>query len=54
MQTHNDENYLKNARLTKEDLMKIGGFEDLSDEEIENFLETNFIYANIILQLYEE
>jgi hypothetical protein len=54
MQKHNDANNLKNARLTKEDLLKIGGFDHLSDEEIENYLETNFILANIIIDLYEK
>lgn len=54
MQTGKNDKNLKNARLTKEDLIEIGGYENLSEDEIENFLKDIFIYANLIIELYEE
>lgn len=54
METEFNYDDLKNARLTKEDLNRIGGFEILTEDEKEFFLNSMFIYANLLLELYEE
>ena len=41
-----------NVKLTKEDLKIIGGFAELTDNEMEEILNTIYLFANLILEEY--
>jgi hypothetical protein len=47
-----NKNDYSSARLTIEELRAIGDYDDLSDEEAENLIDSMFIYASIVVEAY--
>jgi hypothetical protein len=54
MQTGNEDHDLLKTRLTLEEIIKIEGFENISDDEAQNIADTVFALASIIFEYYGE